>query len=232
MSYIAKILLLSLVLISTVAYASQPPVALFNYNPHASQAPVVITFDASQSYDPDGTIVQYDWDFGDGSAQTTTNPIITHLYTTGFAVYPVATLTVTDNDNLNDTFSLVIEVRPSQAPTCSGDIRLGFIPQTARKGQVVQGIIDGLSNCDGRTISINGQVPSWNVFSASCTVSGSGCRFFFKAPIRSAGNYVYRARIDKNADGDFSDTGEATFALLKVLGWGWGTFSEETSIRQ
>ena len=52
------------------------------------------------------------------------------------------------------------------------------------------------------------------------------------APTKSAGTYVYSAEIDKNNDGDFSDLGERTIAILKVLGWGWGTFNNIISETQ
>ncbi len=61
-----------------------------------------VTFDGSGSYDtnPDssGSIVNYEWDFGDGSTGTDVRP--THTYSTN-GLY-TATLTVTDNDDLTD----------------------------------------------------------------------------------------------------------------------------------
>jgi hypothetical protein len=44
---------------------NDPPVADPN-GPYTANAGEVITFDGSGSSDPDGTIVSYDWDFGDG----------------------------------------------------------------------------------------------------------------------------------------------------------------------
>jgi PKD repeat protein len=59
-----------------------------------------ITFDASASYDPDGSILFYVWDFGDGNNVTKQNPTHTYSYTQegSYAV----TLTVIDNDELSD----------------------------------------------------------------------------------------------------------------------------------
>lgn len=39
-----------------------------------------VDFDASSSYDPDGSIVSYYCDFGDGNAVTTTSPWVNHYY--------------------------------------------------------------------------------------------------------------------------------------------------------
>lgn len=54
-----------------------------------------VTFDASASDSPVGTVVLYDWDFGDGQTQSTTSPVITHTYTEG-GTHNV-TLTVTNS---------------------------------------------------------------------------------------------------------------------------------------
>jgi len=56
----------------------------------------IVTFDASGSYDPDGTIVGYAWDFGDGT--TSTDVTTTHYYAQE-GLY-VVTLTVWDDSNL------------------------------------------------------------------------------------------------------------------------------------
>jgi PKD repeat protein len=58
-------------------------------------APSTVNFVGSNSYDPDGVITNYLWDFGDGTNSTLVNP--THVYTTP-GTY-TATLLVTDNSN-------------------------------------------------------------------------------------------------------------------------------------
>ena len=78
-----------------------PPVADAN-GPYSGTAGVtVINFDGTGSSDPDGTIVSYDWDFGDGNTGTGENP--THTYAAA-ATYDVS-LTVTDDGTpaLSDT---------------------------------------------------------------------------------------------------------------------------------
>jgi len=57
-----------------------------------------ISFDGTGSSDPDGTIVAYAWDFGDGGSASTATA--THVY--GAAGVYTVTLLVTDNDGLTD----------------------------------------------------------------------------------------------------------------------------------
>jgi len=71
------------------------PIASFNYSPQYPQPYEIVTFNASQSYDPDGYIVRYEWDFGDGYNVTTTYPEVGHAYLED-GTYQVV-LTVVDN---------------------------------------------------------------------------------------------------------------------------------------
>ncbi|WP_176371577.1 PKD domain-containing protein [Desulfosediminicola flagellatus] len=70
------------------------PVAIFTADPSLGDAPLEVTFNASMSYDPDpnGSIVSYEWDYGDGTGSGLTT---THTYNAP-GIYTVI-LTVTDN---------------------------------------------------------------------------------------------------------------------------------------
>ena len=70
------------------------------------------TFDGSGSYDPDGTIVSWEWDFDDGT--TGSGETATHEYSSP-GVY-TATLTVTDDDGATDTDTATVIVQtPAEA---------------------------------------------------------------------------------------------------------------------
>ena len=84
---------------ATKTVLNQPPVASFTESAHTVDTNVVIYFDASDSYDPDGVIVSYTWDFGDGT--TGTGIMVTHVYADDGS-YTV-TLTVTDDDGATDS---------------------------------------------------------------------------------------------------------------------------------
>jgi len=93
------------------------PVANFTYTPPTPTVNQSITFDASNSHDPDpdGGIIAYTWDFGDGNITETTETTINHSYL--IAGYYLVNLTVTDNDGAMGSTSKVVTVA-----TLSGDV--------------------------------------------------------------------------------------------------------------
>ncbi|QCC51811.1 PKD domain-containing protein [Halapricum salinum] len=71
----------------TVEPPNEPPEASFTYSPDPGVAGETMTFDASNSVDPDGSIETYRWDFnGDGTyEESTTDPQVERTFsTTGF----------------------------------------------------------------------------------------------------------------------------------------------------
>ncbi len=89
------------------------PVAIFTVSTTSGTSPLNVAFDASDSYDPDGTITAYDWNFGD--AQTgTSGVLVSHIFTVATAPAKVFTvvLTVTDNDGGTDDAVRNITVQP------------------------------------------------------------------------------------------------------------------------
>jgi PKD repeat protein len=75
-----------------------PPIAAAN-GPYTGLTYQSISFDGSSSYDIDGTMTSYIWDFGDGATGNGINPI--HIYNIS-GLYNI-TLTVTDNDGLTNS---------------------------------------------------------------------------------------------------------------------------------
>ena len=68
--------------------------AEFRLSPFGAPRDHPVTFDASESYDPDGEIAEYVWDFGDGT--TATGRRVEHVFPQR-RQYQV-TLTVIDDD--------------------------------------------------------------------------------------------------------------------------------------
>jgi DNA-binding beta-propeller fold protein YncE len=77
-----------------VVSPNQSPVAGFTFEQATAGSPV--RFDASSAGDVDGTVVRYDWDFGDGHTALDAGPTPSHTYTAP-GTY-IVTLVVTDNE--------------------------------------------------------------------------------------------------------------------------------------
>lgn len=87
--------------------ANQPPTADFSFS--ASGLTVDFT---DQSGDTDGSVVAWNWDFGDGSGSTAQNP--SHTY--GADDTYTVTLTVTDDDGATDVASQDVTVADGSDP--------------------------------------------------------------------------------------------------------------------
>ncbi|RZN32419.1 MAG: PKD domain-containing protein [Methanosarcinales archaeon] len=92
------------------ASVNRPPIASFIYTPANPSIQDTVIFDASTSYDPNGIIVSYMWDFGDENITTTTDPVITHYYDLE-GDYNVA-LTVSDCEGAKHLASIRVTVAP------------------------------------------------------------------------------------------------------------------------
>jgi parallel beta-helix repeat protein len=84
--------------ILSVSPPNQAPVAALSVAPATGNAPVTVTADASGSTDPDGSVVSYRFDFGDGAfLGPQPGAIVTHAYAAGNWSLAV---TVTDNQGV------------------------------------------------------------------------------------------------------------------------------------
>lgn len=99
----------------TVTVANTLPTATFTANPEFGMVPVEVSFDATGSADPDGTITSYAWDFGDGA--TATGATTTHRFETP-AEYTVV-LRVTDDKGATADYSMLFYATPDPVPTAA-----------------------------------------------------------------------------------------------------------------
>lgn len=103
-------------LTQTMVKTHARPTPSVYYYPTYPSVGELVTFNASFSYDIDGTIVRYDWNFSDGTPLVS-GQIVTHHFSAK-GVFTVQ-LTVTDNDNIGKILSFSIGVE-----TLTGDINL------------------------------------------------------------------------------------------------------------
>ena len=94
--------------------ANQGPTAAFSSQ--QKQGTLDVQFNATGSSDPDGNVVSYEWDFGDGQDTVATEgAVYTRIYSDP-DTYEVS-LTVTDNDGATDTETKSVTVDAVGSPT-------------------------------------------------------------------------------------------------------------------
>ncbi|MEW5936568.1 MAG: PKD domain-containing protein [Candidatus Thermoplasmatota archaeon] len=101
---------------------NQPPVADAGPD-RTTETNTEIQFDASGSYDPDGAIASYEWDFGDNSIGT--GAVISHAYPDD-GTY-TATLTVFDDDGASAIDTCVITVLNRAPVPDAGDDKIALV---------------------------------------------------------------------------------------------------------
>ncbi|RMG70634.1 MAG: PKD domain-containing protein [Bacteroidetes bacterium] len=89
---------------------SMSPVAVINFTRNTLYAPASVSFEGAGSYDPDGNIVEYIWDLGDGTTETAIT--FQHTYQNP-GTYPV-TLEVRDDEgnSVTDTVQVIMYEAP------------------------------------------------------------------------------------------------------------------------
>ncbi len=104
--------------------SNTPPIANFVTSSLSGAAPLYTTFDASSAYDPDGTILSYQWTFGDGSSAS--GSYVSHTYNAGNFT---ATLTVTDDRGASSSKS--VSVSSTSTTTTTSDTTTPVITLTS-----------------------------------------------------------------------------------------------------
>lgn len=92
--------------------AFQKPVAIFTADPTIGKVPLTVDFSAVDSYDPDGEVVTWRWDFRDGIRELSKNVVHTFSRVGDYEVY----LQVVDNDGYTDTTTKMIRVVDKPLP--------------------------------------------------------------------------------------------------------------------
>jgi len=187
-----------------------PPVASFKSSPSNPKVGQQVFFDGSASYDPDGFIQSYFWSFGDGTSQSFSSSA-SHVYTSP-SNYTV-TLTVTDNNGLTNSTSLVVSVHPR--PTHDVAITsVNAYPSLVVSSQTVS-VNVGLQNngSSNETVSVTayygtkviGTVNGVFLPVSTCFYCNFGVQLLWDTTEVPAGNYTISATMFLSLDENKSD---------------------------
>ena len=110
----------------TMVAGVRPPVASFTVDLDVAPVSQSLGFDASDSYDPDGSIASYSWDYGDGETGEGASSV--HVYEQPGEYLVI--LTVVDDSGATDTISLIIEAQVFSATIVDVDY-----PSEVEKGE-------------------------------------------------------------------------------------------------
>lgn len=167
------------------ANVNLPPVANFSFTPTSGIAPELVSFSGLTSSDPDGSIVSYEWNFGDGGTALGALPVHSYVSAGNYNV----TLTVTDNQGARSSRSQVISILQNQLPQA----RFTFIQNPSN---IYSFSFDATSSTDA-----DGSIVEYNWdFGDSSVGTGSSISHTYNV----AGTYSVRLTIKDNKGGTSS----------------------------
>ncbi len=156
----------------------------------------LVVFDGSGSTDPDGVIVDWTWDFGDGSP-TKHGEVVNHTYSS-IGNY-TATLLVTDDDNLTDSDTALIMVLPELVPPISDPDG----PYSGRKNFPVYITGNGSHDLDGTIVDLE-----WDFGDGSPKAHG----WWVSHVYSSGGNFTITLTV---TDDDNLTDSATTYAIIR-----------------
>ena len=182
--------------------SNQPPVATFSFKPDIPVIGGVVAFNASESYDPDGNISEYLWDFGDGT--TAYGKIVEHVFNSS-GMYTVA-LTVVDDKGMKNTtvktvqVSLVKRILPKYVyPNSTFNVTLKVISNVVMDIGLSEVVPSEFEIVNGSVVSPNSENISIKIAGSTITISMLGkvdnITYTLKAP-PSVGVYSFKGYIE------------------------------------
>jgi len=168
-----------------VTGANQPPIAQFSINPGTVEKNHPAAF-TSTSQDVDGQIVTYEWNFGDGTTDTTSGPVVSHGYSSP-GVY-IVTLFVTDNRGSRKSAEKLIVVLEENSPPVA---EFNFQPETPLVGEETR-FSSGSTDRDGEIVSY-----AWDFGDGTTDTTN---RIFVTHSYAQAGNYIARLTVRDSSD--------------------------------
>jgi len=176
-----------------ITVLNTPPIANAGEDRIVNHSTVI--FNGNQSYDPDGEIVSWLWDFGDNS--TGEGMIVEHHYTSD-GIYKV-TLNVTDDDNAwaKDYMFITVDTYPPVTyATIFGDKGLNDWYRSNVSIQLIS--YDNVSGVKETLYKIDN--GTWTPYTSSINITSNGEHRFQFYAVDNAGNKGDKEEISINID--------------------------------
>ncbi len=151
-----------------VQISNAPPVASMILITEDTVVNTDLEFDASNSYDPDGSVEEFTFDFGDGSqTDWIENPRVTHRYNS-IHIYDVTLLVKDDNNEVSDPFVIQVDITEKVNNPPAVDIR---VPSPNDQVAGVVNIEGAASDEDSNIESVEVKIDQGSWLMATITAS-------------------------------------------------------------
>ncbi len=226
-----------------ITVLNTPPTAAMTWEPLEPTDVDTIAFNGSNSTDPDGAIVSYEWHFGDNTTGYGVNA--THRYPDN-GTYRV-TLTVTDDDNETDTVSTTIEVHNVQpnasfavspATPSTADTISFTDTSTDPDGAIVSyewHFGDGTTSYDSNPVH---RYPDNGTYQVTLTVrdddnaTATASRIITVTNVAPSANFTYDPEAPSDIDVVAFDASNSTDPDGSIETWHWAFGDGDTSTSQ
>jgi PKD repeat protein len=183
----------SVTITAQAATTSQPPVAVVTATPTSGSVSLPVNFSAGGSYDPDGSISAYEWNFGNGTPLAYGTDV-SHTYTTA-GTY-TASLKVTDNSGLSSTKTVTITATSTTSVTSSTQMFASTtVTLSTNKGGQTQAIAYvTVKDGNGKAISGASVAGTWSGAvggSGSGTTGTTGVAAISSSRTKSTGTFTF-----------------------------------------
>lgn len=173
---------------SVVPVSGRAPIGIADASaPTSGAAPLAVSFSSTGSYDPDGTIVAYDWDFGDGTSSTVANPVKSYANPGTYT----ASLVVVDNTGLSSVADTVVIFVQSNKVVYVGNLAMTL--SSTRQGYAAKSTVT-VRDQNGalvRNARVTGTWSGLTKAAVSGTTSRSGTISFTSARTKTRGTFTF-----------------------------------------
>ncbi|MBH9553275.1 PKD domain-containing protein [Inhella gelatinilytica] len=173
--------------VSAPVAGGQAPLAVASATPVRGTAPLTVSFSGAGSSDPDGQVVAWDWNYGDGQTASGVSTAYTYTSPGSYA----AQLRVTDNSGLSSVQAVTIQVDPAVSVVAMGVADIAMSAVTSGKdrwrAQAAIKVVDAQGrNVAGASVSVRwGGLVSGT---ATATTGSTGVALVQSGTTRSAGS--------------------------------------------